>query len=263
MKAWPAAVALIAASPGVAAARDYCPTRPSLGQSACVLDPGRVAIETGLVDWERDAGRDRRTDTVLFADSLFRIGLTDRVEVQIGFTPVGTERMVDRSTGERTRRSGVGDVSVGTRIALRNPDGSGFSFGLQPSVILPAGRRPIGDGTWSASVIVPVTYDLNDRVNLQLSSEVAAAANEDNRGRHLRYGTTAGVELALAEPLSLTVEGQWYRDDDAADPASEVRGAAALAYMANDDLSLDVGGVAGLNHSTPDVRVYAGISRRF
>lgn len=257
-----AAIALASALQiDAAAARDYCSTRPSLGQSACVLDAGRSAIETGLVDWERDDTADQRTDTILFADTLVRTGISNRVEAQIGWTPFGTQRSSDRES--RGTRARVGDVSLGTRIALRNPDGSGFSFGLQPSVTLPVGRRPVGSGDWSASMIVPMTYDVTDVINLQLSSEVAAAANDTGRGRHLYYGTTAGVEVALSDPVHLTVEGQWYRNNEKTAAASEVRAAAALAWMPQENLVLDIGGVGGLNQSTPDFRLYAGFSRRF
>ncbi len=81
---------------GSAAARDYCSARPSLGQSSCVLDPGRVAVETALSDWERDDD----SDTVLFGDTLLRLGLTDRVEAQLDWTPIGIER--DRIGNRRT-----------------------------------------------------------------------------------------------------------------------------------------------------------------
>lgn len=236
---------------GPALARDYCSTRPSLGQSACVLDPGRTAVETALSDWERDDD----SDTVLFADTLFRVGLTDRIEAQIAWTPIGVAR--DRSDGSRTTRTG--DVSIGGRIALRNPDGSGLSYGLQPSVTLPVGRDPIGDGDWSASMIAPVTYDLNDTLNLQFSPEVAYAADDGGDGHHVVPGATLGLGIALGESIDLTAEAQWI----GATEAAETRAALAVAWQVSDDLILDAGGAAGLNHATPSLRVYGGVSRRF
>lgn len=245
------ATAIVAMIPGTASARDYCSTRPSLGQSACVLDPGRVAVETALSDWERDDG----TDTVLFGDTLLRVGLTDRAEAQIGWTPLGIAR--DRSDGNRTARTG--DLTLGARIALRNPDGSGFSYGLQPSVTVPVGRSPIGDAGWSAGLIAPVSYDLKDGLNLQFSPEIIWAADDVGSGHHIVPTATIGVEVAIVDAIDVTAEGQWLRDDG----ATETRAALAVAWQVSPDFVVDMGGVAGLNRATPSVRIYSGISRRF
>ena len=58
-------------------------------------------------------------------------------------------------------------------------------------------------------------------------------------------------------------EVQALRDNDPDQHATQALAALSLAWMANDDLQLDILGAAGLNGDTPDARVYAGISRRF
>jgi hypothetical protein len=37
----------------------------------------------------------------------------------------------------------------------------------------------------------------------------------------------------------------------------------AVAYLVRDDLQLDAGANFGLNKQTPDIELYAGISKRF
>ncbi|MFV0624722.1 transporter [Sphingomonas sp. ac-8] len=260
-----ACVALAAAllSPAVAHARDYCPTRPGLGESPCVLDAGKGAVETALVDWEHDRSAEARTDTLLIADTLLRYGVSERAELQIAWQPYGREVARDRLLGETERRDRVGDLSIGTRVNLANPDGSGFSWAVQPSVTLPVGRQPIGGGSSGASLIVPVAYELSDALSLELTPEVAAEADEDGQGRHLVYGNIVGLELALGETLKTTLEGEVRRDDDPVEHATYARAALAFGWMANDDTQLDVGSAVGLNHDTPDLRLYAGVSRRF
>jgi Putative MetA-pathway of phenol degradation len=238
-------------APATVQARDYCSTRPSLGQSACVLDPGRVAVEAALSDWERDGG----TDTVLFGDTLVRLGLTDRIEAQIGWTPLGIAR--DRSDGSQLAR--VGDATIGARINLHNPDGGGLSYGLQPSLTLPVGRTPISDPAWSASMIAPISYDLNDTLNLQFSPQLQYAADDDGQNHRIVPSATLGLGIALTPTVDLTAEAQWteVRGGD------EARVALAFAWQVSPDLFIDMGGVAGLNRDTPAARVYSGISRRF
>ena len=237
--------------PTAAAARDYCPTRPSLGQSVCTIDTGRVAIETALSDWERDSD----ADTVLFGDTLFRLGVADRVELQVEWTPAGVVR--DRMTGDRTARSG--DVELGARIALRNPDGMGLSYGLRPSVSVPAGRSPIGMGGWGAALVAPMSYDLTDKLNLQFSPEIATMPREDRGGNMTVATATLGLGIMLGDKCQLAVEGQWSHDD----MATEHRAGLAVGWQLSDDLFVDAGGVAGLDHDTPALRIYSGLSRRF
>lgn len=246
-----ALLGMVAFLPAAASARDYCPTRPSLGQSACTLDTGRVAIETALSDWERDS----ETDTVLFGDTLFRLGLADRVELQVDWTPVGIVR--DRETRGRTTRTG--DLEVGGRIALRNPDGKGLSYGLQPSVTVPVGRSPIGAGGWGAALVAPVSYDLNDTLNLQFSPEIATMPREERGGNMMVETVTLGLGIAASDECQVTVEGQWSHDD----MTTEHRAALAVAWQVSDDFFIDAGGVAGLDDDTPAWRVYSGLSRRF
>lgn len=236
---------------GTALARDYCPTRPSLGQSACVLDPGRAAVETALSDWERSDDSDR----VLFGDTLFRLGLADRIEVQLDWTPLGIER--DRASNRRTMRSG--DLELGGRIALRNPDGKGFSYGLQPSVTIPVGRAPIGQAGWGADLVAPVSYDLSKTLNLQFSPALGWTPREETSGYMVAATATLGLGINLSDRCQLTAEGQWSHDDE----ATEHRVALAIAWQVSPDFWIDAGGVAGLDDDTPGLRIYSGLSRRF
>lgn len=244
-----AALAVAMLMPATARARDYCSTRPSLGQSACVLDPGRVAIETALTDWERDDD----SDTLLIGDSLLRIGLTDRIEAQLGWTPLGIAR--DRGDGSRTARSG--DATLGARINLHRPDGTGFSYGLQPSLTLPVGRAPIGDAGWSASLIAPVSYDLNDTLNLQFSPQLRLV--DDDSAVQVEPSAVVGLGIIITKAVAATAELQW----DRADRRDLANGSLSVAWQLSDDLFLDTGAVVGLNAAAPAFRCYTGVSRRF
>lgn len=246
-----AVVATAMLVPGSAQARDYCPTRPSLGQSACTIESGRLAIETALSDWERSSD----SDTVLFGDTLVRLGLTDTTELQVEWTPLGIAR--DRPGGPNVARTG--DVQIGTRIALRNPDGKGLSYGVQPSIVVPVGRTPVGQGGWGAAMVAPVSYDLTDTINLQFSPELAWMPREDRGGNAVVATGTLGLGLMLGKACQLTGEFQWER----ADHVAEHRLALAVAWQVSDDFFIDTGGVAGLDDHTPGLRFYSGLSRRF
>ncbi|MGH6614849.1 transporter [Sphingomonas sp.] len=260
-----AVAASIALLPGIAHAeeRDYCPERPGIGTPACTIAPGRVSIETGLVDWTREDDSSLRSDTVLIGDTLIRIGLTDTVEAQVGWTPFGHVRTRDKTSAAIDRADRVGDVLLGFKANLHNPDGSGVSAAIHPFVTLPVGRGPVGAGDWGAGLVVPVTYDLSDALNLEFSPELDAAVDQDGKGRHLAYSGTVGLGVAITPAVTGTIEFQTLRDDDPSGATTQALTGISFGWMANDALQLDIGGAIGLNHASPDGEIYLGLSRRF
>lgn len=241
--------------------REYCPERPGLDTPACTIAPGKISVETSIADWTRDDQPGSREDSILFGDTLVRVGVSDTIEARIGWTPFGHDRKRDLTGIDSV--NGVGDVSLGMKANLLNPDGSGVSVSVLPFVTLPVGRSSIGAGDWSAGFLIPLTYELSDTVSLDLTPEIDAAVDQDGNGRHLAYSSTAGLAFKVAKDFTLTGEVQALRDNDPDQHATQALAALSLAWMANDDLQFDILGAAGLNADTPDARVYAGISRRF
>jgi hypothetical protein len=157
----------------------------------------------------------------------------------------------------------VGDVLIGAKANLRNPDGSGFSIAVQPFAMLPVGREPVGAGDWSAGVVVPMSYDLSDTLNLQFSPQVDAATNADGRGRHLAYSATLGLGVAVSKSFGVTFEMQAGRDHDPEGRSTPVLGAVSAAWTPAPDRQLDFGANLGISGAAPDLEVYVGFSRLF
>jgi hypothetical protein len=251
------------ASPSLAEERDYCPARPGLGTPPCTIEPGRVSVEVGLADWQRDNEADKREDTLLIGDTLLRIGVSDKVEALVGWTPFGSVRTRDEITGRTQTVSRLGDVLIGAKANLRTPDGSGFSIAVQPFAVLPVGREPVGASDWSAGVVVPMSYDLSDTLNLQFSPQADAATDGDGRGRHLAYSGTLGLGVAVSEEFGVTFEIQAARDHDPDGRSTPVMGAVSAAWMPARDRQLDFGANLGINRAAPALEVYFGYSQLF
>lgn len=260
---WAALLPLLASPAMAAELRDYCPERPGLNTPACTIDPGHVSIETGLAGWTRDSNAATRTDTLLIGDTLVRVGLTDSIEARLGWTPLGIERERDRATGAVSRTSRVGDATLGLKANLASPDGSGASIALLPYATLPVGRRPIGTGDWGAGLLVPASYELSPTLSLSLTPEIDAAVDQDGRGRHLAYGSAAGIGVKLSAAVSSALEVSAIRDRDPSGHSTEMLLGASLGWQPRDDLQFDIGVDAGLNRDTPDIAVSMGVSRRF
>ncbi|MDF0489831.1 transporter [Sphingomonas sp. H39-1-10] len=255
--------ATLAAAPALAEDREYCPSRPDLGRPPCTIASGRVSVETALADWTLEKDSDGRTDTVLIADTLVRVGLSDTVEAQVGWTPYGHVRARDSASGMVENRARAGDVTLGAKVNLHNPDGKGLSAAVRPFVTVPVGRMPVGFGDWGAGMTAPVSYELNETFKLQATPEVEAAVDKDGHGRHFAASGTLGLGVELTKALTATIEAQVLRDDDPDEDTTQTFGALSLAWMVGKAVQLDIGGIAGLNRDAPDAEVYLGISRLF
>ncbi|MFD1612143.1 transporter [Sphingomonas tabacisoli] len=241
--------------------RDFCPERPGLDTPPCIVDAGHASLEVSAVDWTLDRQPRSRTDTILSGDTLLRLGLTSRLEAQIGWTAYGHVRT--RTPLGVSTQSGTGDVLLGTKFSLLHPDGQGTSVALKPFVTLPTGGSAIGAGTWSVGIQVPISVTVAKGVQLTATPEADAAANQSGDGRHFAWGSAAGAQFALTGSTSLALEGQVTRDDDPSGHTTSALGEASLAWQAGKNSQLDIGVVAGLNHNSPDVELIAGIARRF
>lgn len=242
-----------------------CSERPGLTTTACITAAGRLQTETGLASWTLEQGGGERTDTVLIGDTLVRYGIGGKTELRVGWTPFGFAR--DRQAdGSVERASRVGDATLGVKTSVVERKGdTGLAMSILAAAVLPVGRRPIGDGDWGVSVQLPVTYRTSDKISLQATPIVAAAVNDDGRGRHALYGTAIEVEYSLSEAVKAAFSGQVTRDED---PDPQVRGTPALGSIAvswqpSHNMQLDFGTNVGLNKAAPDVAVYAGVSHRF
>jgi len=235
----------------------FCPNRPDLGSGACTIEPGRVMAEVSGIDWQRSPEEGGRADSFLFGDLLLRTGLDDRTEVQLSWTPLAHYAL--RDGGAVTdRMTGVGDVRVGVRRNLKNPDGSGFSIAVEPFVTLPTGAREIGRGDWSAGVVVPVGMELGSDWSLAFTGEADAETDESGTGRHAAYAGTLGLGRSLGDKWDAVVELALRRDDDPEGHETEALAAASLAYKVGSRAQVDVLAVAGLNRTSPDVRLVLG-----
>ncbi|SEH11069.1 Putative MetA-pathway of phenol degradation [Sphingopyxis sp. YR583] len=242
--------------------RELCPDRPGLGTPACTVEPGVLLFEIGLADWTLDRSVDSRSDSWTFGDALLRAGLTPSLEVQIGWTMLGHIRDRDRATGDVTRRTRTGDMTLALRQNLSNPDGSGFSIALMPYATLPLGGKGVGAGDWGAGLLAPVSFDLG-AVSLGFTPHVDAAVDSDGDGRHTAYGSVAGVGLDVSDDVSMTAEVSLARDEDPDGHTTEALAGLSAGWQPDADSQWDLGANMGLNRNSPDIELYFGFVRRF
>lgn len=259
-----AGLALLGGMIPVAAAaqeRDYCPARPGLGTPPCTMEQGKVSVEVGIIGWTRDHEEGARSDQIDAADTLVRVGVSDKVELFAGWQAYG--HVTEKSGGITAKSGGVGDLTFGLTANLARPDGSGFSLAVQPYVTAPTGGATLGAGDWGAGLILPMSYELPDDWSLQFTGSLDAAVDADRKGRHFAGSATFGLGRSLRDSLSATAELMLVRDHDPAGRTTQAVGGLSLGWMQDEATQWDIGTNIGLNRAAPEFALYGGISRRF
>ena len=256
------ALYLLSATPALAQEpeeRDLCADRPGIASTTCTVDRGRIQVELAI-DWSFQDDGEERTDALLAGDTLVRVGIDQQTELQLRWTAFGAVRTRDAAGISHDR--GVGDVSVGIRRNLRNPDGSGTSAAIQAAVTLPVGGSALGAGNWGASLLLPLGFEVGN-VQLLVAPGIEAAVDQDRHGRHFAYGLAVGGSFNLSERLSAVLDLSLQRDLDPLGHTTEALAGLALSYQPSPNFEVDLGAILGLNADSPDFELYLGAARRF
>lgn len=250
--------------PSPAPVRDFCADRPGKGTPACILDTGHWQVELGLFDGARQSSNGVKIESWDAGDTVLRYGLTETTELEFGLTSYLREKTTDRVAGTSETVDGVGDLSVGFRHSLANPDGSGLSVALVGFFTAPTGSRDVRAEGFEGGVILPVSVPLNDDWDLSLSPEVDVVIDADGEGRHAAYTMVAGVGRSYGQ-WALGAELYVSRDDDPAEATTQstfdltaVWSPPMLAAS-----QIDFGLNFGLNDDSPDVEFGVGLARLF
>ena len=236
--------------------RDFCAQRPGKATPACIVDVGRLQIETGLADAVLQRGAGVRQDTYTLGATELRLGVTKRVELEADWSPV----VIDTVRGG-ARRTGTSDANLAVLGALTDPDGKGVAVSAQGFVTLPTASHGLGAGGFTGGLRLPVTLAVGD-ASVGLTPEVDILRNAGGGGVHAAWTGVGSISKAFGA-VTLGAE-LWGQVED--EPTGTIRRASAdltAALMIGKTLQLDAGANFGLNHATPDAEVYIGIAHRF
>ena len=215
-----------------------CAARPGKSTPPCTVPAGHFQLETGLADWSLQKGQGERDTSLVIGETTFKYGLDDRSDIEV-------------------------DVTLAYKRQLTAPGGS-FQVAIMPFVKAPTARRSLGNGEWEAGVLVPIGFSIADSpFSVGLTPEVDWVADGDGHGHHAAMAQVASIGLQASDKLSLSADlwGQW--DWDPAGTTRQETADASVAYLVSDSLQLDGGANIGLNRQSPDVELYAGVSKRF
>jgi hypothetical protein len=248
---------LLAGSVHAQELRDFCAERPGKATPPCIADKGHLMLEIGLADAVFTRGSGVHEETYTLGATELRLGVSRRVEVDAQWLPV----IVDHQRGASSR-TGVGDAAVGVKAAVTDPDSDGLAVSVSGFVTAPTATRGQGAGGWTGGLRLPIAGPLGPEIDFGLAPEVDIERDAAGGGTHLAWSCAAGVSHAFG-PTTLGVEVWGQIDDDPADRTYQASADLTAAFAVGSNAQLDAGVNVGLNRTTPDVEIYAGIAKRF
>jgi hypothetical protein len=256
------AAALLLAAPTAALAEEtpICTDRPTKANAICTVPAGTWQLESSPVFWSRNESGGTEVDTVTLGSSFLKLGLSDRSDVQIGFTPF--VRAETETGGIKSSSAGIGDLTIRYKHRLTANDAP-VQLGLIPFIKLPIADGDIGNGKVEGGLAAPISISTGSPVTLVLGPELDLLADADGDGHHPALVNLINVSTSIAPGLTLIGELWTMTNFDPAGTTTSASADAALAYAASNRLQLDAGINVGLNSSTADLELYAGISVKF
>ena len=216
--------------------------------------------EIGAAGWDHSRGSLTVEDDVTIGDGLVRVGLAESAEIEFGMTSHVSQRTRNRLSGTVDRVSGVGDAVVALRRGLAGPNGP---VAIQAFVTVPTAKSAIGAGLVGGGVLLPAGFDLPAGFSLAITPEIDLVGDSDGHGRHIAWGSAAGVSHALDPDITLAVEVGAYRDNDPGNHSTDARLAGSVAWQPARNFQLDLEFDAGIAGGAPDRSILIGFAHLF
>lgn len=248
MRAAVIAVVLLLMADVAAAQEPIDADRPGLADTSTVVGKGWLQIETGL-QWER-----RGSEKTLFFPTLFRIGLTDRLEARVEGNTFTRVESTD------TVYQGLSPTSLGFEFVMK-PDGE-RTPGLAAigRVFPPWGSDSFAGELVSGDVRLVSDWKMSERWTLNPNAGIAWY--EGDEGRY-----TAGL-FALTLEFESSPGLAWFVDTGIQTPeeaggATSVIGDAGVAYIPRQNWQFDVSaGVRTHGNTGPKPFIGVGVAYR-
>lgn len=259
------AAALWLVAPGAAFAQaaeetPICTDRPAKANAVCTVPAGKWQLESSAFSWSRSQAGGDETRVLALGSSVMKLGISDRSDLQVGFTPY--VRIETRTGGVKSAVSGSGDLTVRYKRRLTAADAP-VQVGVIPFVRLPTADRDIGNGKVEAGVAVPIAISTGGPVAVVLGPEVDLLADADGDGHHPALVHLVNVSGPIAPGLTLAGELWTMTNFDPNGRETLASADAAIAYLVTPDFQLDLGANLGLTTHAPDLEIYLGLSLRF
>lgn len=186
--------------------------------------------------------------------------MTNSADLQIAYDSFS--RIRTSGGGAREKEAGFGDLTIRWKQNIWGNDGGRTAFAVMPFVKLPTNDIHGLNNDLEGGLIVPLAIDLGSGVGLGLMTEVDILRAGDGRGYEPVFVNSAVLGLELNDQWGMYVEAFIERSaEDGAETIATLNG--GFTYAVTKNLQLDAGANVGVTEAADDLRVFAGLSRRY
>lgn len=223
-------------------------SRPGFMGRLADLARGRVMIEGGYA-FVTDSTAGTSISEHVVPDLLMRVGLTERIEVRIGW-PGASLVNQDGPLGSSSTTTTL-DPNVGFMMDLWQQQGW-----VPQTAILGSVPITLSGDRFAMSSLQPVSallyqWSLTDR--LSLGGDSGLAIYRDDGDHYVQWQQSADLDYLLTERVGVFSQWQVLVDDGSADDATRHMLSAGVSWLCTDRLQITWRTGVGLNNSAPDL----------
>jgi manganese/zinc/iron transport system permease protein len=238
--------------------RELSTDRPDLTESPYTVDAGHFQLEADAFVWSREEEGDLEVTTTTIAALNGKVGLTDRVDFQVGL-PLRVMETVSYPGEPDLDRDGVGDLTFRLKWNAWGNDGGPTAFALMPFVTLATATNGVGVPDPVFGLIAPLAVELPRGWALGTMFELDSVSDGEDRG--FEFVTTATVGRDISSRVGLFAEYYGRVIAEGGGYGLSLLDA-GLTVAASRDVQFDAGVRLGLTDSADDVAVFAGFAVR-
>jgi hypothetical protein len=226
--------------------------RPGQTDPPTVLAPGIAHIESGI-SFEQKGGDEHDTDILTVPELELRLGVYDRIELQLY-----ADGLLHEWRDGRGNRTGGSDLELEARVRLWGQSAWRPATSLEFGVSFPTGSDFATSGGFDPKVEILYAWDFAEAWTLNGNFDFASETQgDDDRSRHFVFRPELALALAINARWSTFVEYYGIIESRSEDQHSFDAG---IIFLVNHELQLDVNAGVGLNHAAPDFFVGAGFA---
>jgi hypothetical protein len=225
--------------------REMATDRPGITETPITVDAGHFQYETAILSYgiQREEGVKTKSYTINALD--FHIGLTNSTALQLILDAYQIEHQTERSTGQRTRTDGIGDLTFRLKQNLAGNDQGNFSIALLPYMTLPTAKHSENHKV-EAGILLPMELKLPAAWTLGVQFELDRLKDKDKNALHTEILQAISLSHAVIKDLDGIAETYQTYEFKKHQWTNYVN--AALQYSVNSNCKFDAGINYGIQH---------------
>lgn len=234
------------------------PDRPNITESPYTVDAGHVQYEAAFVRYQYKTTDESKQHALLYNYFNIKFGLTNSLAMQLNIQTFAQQTNQDLNTGNRTKQSGFGDLTLRLKQNFLGNDGN-ISLAVIPYLTFPTNHYE-ENSKYQGGIIVPIMFKLKNK--WQLSTQIEGDRLKDDVGDGLHNQILQSVNIShpiFTKNLNAFLETYYMYDFKAKNISNYID--AALQYGVSKSVMFDLGFNLGVQKSA-DHALFAGIAFR-